>query len=302
MTINAGYEYFNAEKKYDQAKTIEEKVAALEEMIRAAPKHKSSEKFVAELKNRLRRLLDKKEKAKSAGKTTKKAIRKEGFQCVLIGFTNSGKSSLLTKLTNAKPRIDSYAFTTRVSEVGTMDYYGVKSQIIDMPSIGSDAFDIGTINTADCIIIIITSLDEIEKIKPLLHKSTGKIIIAVNKIDILPSEQLRKLQETIKSRKIPGILISAETGAGIEELKEKIFQSMNSIRVYTKEPGKPSSPIPIVLKHGSTVKDVAESILKGFSKKVKESRVTGPSSKFPNQIVGLDHALKDRDIVEFKTR
>ena len=46
----------------------------------------------------------------------------------------------------------------------------------------------------------------------------------------------------------------------------------------------------------------AEKILKGFSSKIKESKIWGPSSKFPGQQVGLQHELKDLDIVEFKTR
>lgn len=219
-----------------------------------------------------------------------------------MGFANSGKSSLLSVLTNAKPKIDSYQFTTKEPEIGTMDYQGVKTQIVDLPSIGSDFFDIGIVNTADCIILVVENLADIEKIKPLLIKSYGKQIIAINKTDLLSDEQLRKLQETIKSRKIPGILISCQTQEGIINLKEQIFLSMNSIRVYTKEPGKSPSPVPVVLKQGSTVRDVAESILKGFSQKVKETRVTGPSSKFPNQKVGLSHILKDKDIVEFRTR
>ena len=302
MPVNAGYEYFNAEKKFSVAKTTEEKIAAMEEMIRAAPKHKSSEKFVSELRNRLRRFQEKQEKSKKTGKSTQKAVKKEGFQCVLLGFPNSGKSLLLSKITNAKPKISQNPFTTSQPEIGTMDYEGAKAQIVDLPSIGSELFDIGIINTADCIIIIVENIQDIEKIKPLLIKSYGKRVIAVNKIDLLSPEQLRKLQETIKSRKIPGILISAEKSIGLDELKGRIFQSMNSIRVYTKEPGRPPSQSPVILPIGSTVKDVAESILKGFSKKVKETKVTGPSSKFPNQKVGLGHILKDKDIVEFKTQ
>jgi ribosome-interacting GTPase 1 len=301
MPINASYEYTNAEKMYDRAKTMDEKIAALEEMIRRAPAHKGGENLRKELHNRLKRFVEKKEKAKKTGRTTQKAIKKEGFQCVLVGLTNGGKSLLLSKLTNAKPRIDAYQFTTFAPEVGTMDYHGVKAQIVDLPSIGNEYFDMGTVNTADCIIIVVENLADIDKIRPLLVKAYGKQIVAINKIDLLSGEQLRKLQETIRSRKIPGLLVSAETGAGTEELKEKIFQNMNSIRVYTKEPGKAPSHIPVVLKIGSTVREVAESILKGFSKKVKESRVSGPSSKFANQKVGLDHVLKDRDIIEFKT-
>lgn len=302
MPVNAGYEYFNAEKKFSIAKTNEEKIAALEEMIKAAPKHKSSEHFVAELKNRLRRFQEKIEKAKSSGKTTRKSIKKEGYQCVLVGLPNSGKSMLLSKLTNAKPQISPNLFTTKEPEIGTMFHQGVKVQIVDMPSIGSEFFDIGTINTADCVIIVAEKIEDLEKVYPTIQKALGKRIIAINKIDLLSNEEQRKLNEKIKSKRLGALPISAETSQGIEQLKEKIFVGMDSIRIYTKEPGKPFSEEPIVLPKNSTVKDVAESILKGFSQKVKESRVTGPSSKFPNQRVGLEHQLKDKDIVEFKTK
>lgn len=301
MPINASYEYTNAEKLYNQAKTLEEKIAALEEMIRHAPTHKGGENLRAELRTRLKRFTEKQEKAHSTGKTTRKSIKKEGYQCVLVGLTNSGKSSLLAKLTNAKPKISEHPFETKEPIIGTMDYQGVKAQIVDLPSIGSEFFDIGAIHTADCLIIVIESLTDLEKISPYLSRATGKTIIAINKSDLLSEEELRKLNETIKSRRLNAIILSSQTGYNIETLKEQIFKHMDSIRVYTKEPGKPASPDPVTLPKDSTVKDVAESILKGFSKKIKETRITGPSSKFPNQRVGLEHILKDKDIVEFKT-
>ncbi len=302
MPINASYEYFNAEKIYLQAKTIEDKIIALEEMIKASPKHKGSENLLAELKTRLKKLKEKQEKAKKSGKTTKKSIRKEHFQCVLLGLPNSGKSSLLAKLTNAQPKISPYPFTTSKPELGTMDYQKVKAQIVDLPSIGSAALDQGLINTADCIIIVIETLSDLEKISPYLKKAQGSQIIVINKSDLLSNEEQRKLEATIKSKKLNAILISSITNYNIEQLKEKIFQQMHVIRIYTKEPRKSPTNDPIVLKENSTVKDIAESILKGFSNKIKETSITGPSSKFPNQKVGLSHILKDKDIVEFHTR
>ncbi len=77
---------------------------------------------------------------------------------------------------------------------------------------------------------------------------------------------------------------------------------MDVIRVYTKEPGKSPSKDPMILRTYSTVKDAAESIRKGFFSTVRETRITGPSSKFPNQKVGLSHQLKDLDIIEFHAR
>ena len=83
MPINASYEYFGAEKKYLAAQTIEEKIEGLREMIKTAPKHKGSESLLAELRTRLKKLLEKKEKTRKAGKG-KKGIRKEGFQVALV--------------------------------------------------------------------------------------------------------------------------------------------------------------------------------------------------------------------------
>ncbi len=302
MPINASYEFFNAEKAYLEAKTIDEKIARLEDLIKAAPKHKSSENLLKELRTRLKKLEEKKEKSKKTGKTTKKSIRKEGFQCVLLGLPNSGKSSLLAKLTNAQPKISSYPFTTIVPELGSMDYNGVRAQIVDLPSIGSENLDQGLINTADCVIIVVESLNDLQKIYSFMVKSTGSKIIVINKIDKLSHEEIRKLEATIKSKKLNALMISALENKNIDALKEKIFTQMHVIRIYTKEPGKSPSHLPLVLKENSSVKTAAESILKGLSSKIKETRITGPSSKFPNQKVGLSHILKDRDIIEFHTR
>jgi len=82
---------------------------------------------------------------------------------------------------------------------------------------------------------------------------------------------------------------------------EKIFKSFDSIRIFTKEPGKEKSPKPVIIKPNSTVGDIAEKILKGFSKKIKQTKIWGPSSKFAGQSVGLKHKLKDLDVVEFRT-
>ena len=136
----------------------------------------------------------------------------------------------------------------------------------------------------------------------MLEHCRGKGLLVINKIDLLDRESLRRLEAQLKSKRTDFILVSALTGEGIQELKHKIFCTMNVIRVFTKEPGKEPSKQPIVLRVGSTVIDVAEFIYKGFSDKVVETRLTGPSGKFANQRVGLSHILKDKDVLEFKTR
>jgi hypothetical protein len=301
-STNQGFEYKKAEADYFQAQTIEQKIAALKEMIRFCPKHKSSEKMLAELKTRLKKFEEKLEKGKKKKGSGKKGIKKEGVQAALIGLTSSGKSSLLSILTNARPLISPFPYTTKFPQIGIMDFEGVKMQIVDLPAAESEYFDQGIANMADILIIIINSVLDIEKISPFLEKSIGRKIIVFNKSDLFPEDEKRKISETLKSKRQNFILTSTITKEGFNELKKKIFESAGIIRIYTKEPGKSPSQDPVILQPNSTVRDVAEKIFHSLSNNVKEVRVTGPSSKFPNQIVSLTHQLKDKDIIEFHTK
>jgi len=300
MPINASPHFLKAERNYLEAQTTQQKIIALKKMISLMPGHKGAENLRKNLKRRLARLkyVNEKESKKSG---SKKGIRKEGFQVVMLGLTNSGKSSLLKAITNAEPKISDNLYTTKKPVLGTMQHQGVKAQVLDIPSVGGKDFDYGILHGSDCLLIVIDNLSDLEKLKDDRNKTSGKQIIVFNKVDSLNDKELRKLEETLKSRKMNYVLVSAKTGRGIDELKGKIMNEMGVIRVFMKEPGKEKSDKPAVLKSGATIFDVAESIFKGFSKQVKETRLTGPSGKFSNQRVGMSHLCKDMDIVEFKT-
>jgi len=302
MPANASPEFGHAEKKFYSAQTDEQKLEALEEMIRTMPMHKSAEAMRANLRTRYKKLQEKLEaKKKSKSGKGKGGIKKGELQACLIGLSNSGKSSILSALTNARPEISQIQFATKSPTLGTLDYFGVKIQAIDMPPIESEYFDSGISNTADTLLIVTEKISDLEKIYPLIKKSIGNKIIIFNKIDLLNENEKRKLQDTLKSKKLNFIMFSAKTKENINELKEKIWLSFNKIRIYTKEPGKNPDRNPVIMNQNSTVKDVAEKIFHGLSQKVKEARITGPSSKFSNQKVSLSHVLKDKDIVEFRT-
>jgi small GTP-binding protein len=300
MATNASLEYTLAEKRYDAAKTDEEKLAALEEMISLMPKHKSAENLRANLRQRYKKFKENLEVKKKKGKKSgKPGIKKHELQAVIVGLTQSGKSSLLEALTNFKPTISPIPYTTKTINLGMMLYEGVQIQIVDQPAIDSENFDQGVANGADVLLVTITTPAEINEISSFLKRAMGERIIVLNKIDLLDENEKRKLSAFMQSKKHNFVMTSCKTNEGLAELKEKIFKSFGKIRIYTKEPRKPSSSMPMILPRNATVKDVAEKIHAGFSEKVKETRVTGPSSKFPNQKVGLEHVLKDKDIIEF---
>jgi len=292
--------YQKAEVKFLSAKTDEERLPALEEMIKECPKHKSSEKMLANLKTRYKKLKSQIEKTKKSGKSKHKGIKKEDLQAVIIGKTNTGKSSLLSLLTNAKPIIAEHDFTTRYPQIGMINFDGTSIQLIEVPAFESEYYDKGIVNTADTTLILINNLGQINEIEGNLNKVKGKKIIVFNIMD--NSKDIRKISATLSSKKYDFVLISTKTKEGLEELKNKLFQSFNKIRVFTKEPGKEKTKRPIILNPKATVKEVAEKILKGFSSKVKETKIWGPSSKFSGQKVGLKHELMDLDVIEFKTR
>lgn len=296
--------YKKAEVNFLNSSTDEDRLYWLEEMIRECPKHKSSEAMLANLKTRRIKLIEKIERIKKSKKAGgREGIKKADMQAVLIGFTNSGKSSLLSCITNAQPLITSHQFNTYQPEIGTMDYDNVKLQIIDQPSLKSDNFKIGLVNNTDLVIIIVTNTEEIKNIQEnYLQRSKAKQLIVFNKIDLLNESEKRKIEAYLRSKKYNFVLTSAITKEGIKELKERIFSQFDILRIYLKEPNKEPNNIPMIMRPGATIKDVADKISRQMLPAIHEIHIWGPSSKFPNQKVGIAHELKDKDIVEFKTR
>ncbi len=302
MPANLNPEYNKAKAKYLAARTTEMRIKFLKEMISTCPKHKGTEKLLANLRRRLKKLKGKRENEKKGGES-KKGIKKIGVRVVLCGITNTGKSSLLTTLTNAQQEIATYQFTTKSEKQGILDYKGVKFQIIDMPAINYENFNQGLANDAEILLLIINSLNELKEIEKFLENSEGKKIVIFNKSDKLNGDEKRKVRETLKSKKYDNVLISIKDKDNLKILKDKLLENSGVIRIYTKQPEKDKpDEKPVILEPSSTVKDVAEKIVKGLSDKIKSAHITGPSSKFPNQKVGLDHKIKDKDIVEFKTK
>jgi len=302
MPINASPHFDRAQAEYLQAQTTEQKIRCLKKMLALAPKHKGAENLLKQLKTRLKKLKYTKEKEEKSGKSGGKAgIKKEDMQAVIIGKTNSGKSSLLSKLTNARPKISKVKFSTIQSTVGMMGYAGTSIQLVEVPSVESEYYDKSIVHTADTVLLLVKNIEEIEEIKKQMGKTNAKLIVVFNKIAPFYEDE-RKISATLSSKRYNFVIISTMNEEGFNQLKEKIFESFDKMRVFTKEPGKEKSPRPIILDPDSTVERVAEKILHGFSKKVKETKIWGPSSKFPGQKVGLKHKLKDLDVVEFKTK
>ncbi len=121
-----------------------------------------------------------------------------------------------------------------------------------------------------------------------------KKILIVNKIDQYPKEAIDELRELYSE----AVFISALSGENLEYLQKRIVDELQLIKIWMKKQGEPPDfSAPMIIKKGSTVKDVCHKIHRNFVREFRYAVVSGPSAKHPNQRVGINHKLKDNDIL-----
>ena len=165
----------------------------------------------------------------------------------LVGFPNAGKSTLLSRITAAKPKIADYAFTTLVPQLGIVDYRDGKSFCIaDLPGIIEGAAEgkglghrfLRHIERNSILLFLIPSdskdhaaefevlRSELEQYNPdMLQKD---FVIAISKSDML-DEELKSAIEKELPRNIPHLFISSLTGHGLTQLKDMLWGTLNAV-------------------------------------------------------------------------
>jgi ribosome-interacting GTPase 1 len=327
MAVNLTPQYLEAEAEYKRAQTAEERLACLQKMWALVPKHKASEKLQAELKTKLseaRKEAERERHAPKKGGVSYKIPRQGAGQVVLLGAPNAGKSRLLTRMTRATPEVAPYPFTTREPHAGMMEWEDVRVQLIDTPPVTAEFLEgyvSGMVRAADGAVLLVdlgdddgpfaaqAVVDRLAEVKALLVGSLPaapddpsvrhvKTLLAANKAD-LPgaAERLEIILEMFAAR-FPVHALDAETGRGLEELREAIYRMLDVIRVYSKRPGKPADMAsPFTCPAGSTVQQMAELVHRDFAEKLRSARVWG-TGVFDGQTVTREHVLHDRDVVE----
>jgi hypothetical protein len=327
MPANLTPQYLKAEAEYRRASSPEEELESLQAMLRELPKHKGTDKLYAELKQKISKV--KKDIEQGRGKGAKRAgirIPRQGAgRAILIGAPNSGKSQLLRRLTRATPEVAPYPFTTREPIPGMMPWEDVLVQLIDTPPITADLFDPvtqGLIRGAELVVLLadlgadegIEQLQEVvhhlERTKTRLaaHSSVSeddvgitytRTVFAPNKIDAAEAADRLQLLHEFSPLDFPEIVISAEHGDGLEDLREHIYRAMDVVRVYTKLPTakEPDYDRPFTIRRGGTLLEIAELIHKDMARQLKHARVWG-EQVHPGTAVKGDYVPHDKDVVE----
>lgn len=166
----------------------------------------------------------------------------------LVGFPNAGKSTLLSVVTSAKPKIADYEFTTLKPNLGIVEYRDFRSFVMaDIPGIiegaaegrGLGHYFLRHIERNSTLLFLISAdsdsvaeqyqilLSELERYNSeLLDKNR---VIAISKADLLDQELKTELTEELKEtlpKEIPFILISAVAQQGIQELKDLLWYQL----------------------------------------------------------------------------
>lgn len=168
----------------------------------------------------------------------------------LAGFPNAGKSTLLSRISAARPKIADYPFTTLVPSLGVVDIGGggefsIRSLVVaDVPGLiegASEGRGLGLqflkhLERTSLVAYVVDAGDferapsdaltvleaELAKFSPELAAKKGLLIL--NKIDLLDSDTLEEIKLSMATKGLPLVAISGVTGAGLQELKEKLYE------------------------------------------------------------------------------
>ncbi len=328
MPANLTPQYLAAEERYKQARDDREKLKALKEMLANIPKHKGTEKLQADIKRKIAKLKDDIDTKKSrGGHRFSYGVEREGAgQVVVVGPPNVGKSLLVSSLTGATLEVADYPFTTRACQPAMMEYEDIQIQLVDLPPL-SEAFVenwmSSVIRVADLMLLVsdVSRDDLLEqldstlaildgfKIKPRglvaagdaldpVHWSQIRTLLVANKIDCPGALDNAQILQELYGDKLELITVSAANSANLAELKRKIVQALQIIRVYSKRPGHdPDTRRPFTFPLGSSLMDFAKAVHKDFAENLKFARVWG-KNVFDGQRINRDYLLQDKDIIE----
>ncbi len=370
--------------KYSEARTTEERIRALQEFLSSVPKHKGTEKLRLWATRRLAELREELERERirrSGGSRQGMFIEKEGAgQVVLVGPPNSGKSSIVARLTNARVVVSPIPYSTQAPVPGMARYIDFRLQLVDTPPLlnpdGSvNSRVVALARNADVVGVVIgldspdptsdltlslraleergvayslakgfarverrreggitliahgqpkftepelrellagyrvyhalvetfgpATLDDVEAalLSARLYKPT---FVIFNKADVPSSESIARSAASSIPSDVPWVLVSAQTGVGLEGLLATAFRMRRVKRIYTKKPNSPPSTEPLIVDIDATVRDIAERISPDLAKNMRYARVWGKGVRYGGQRVGPDYVPQDGDVVEIR--
>jgi ribosome-interacting GTPase 1 len=330
MPANLTPEYRAAEADFRHARTPEERLRALREMLRTIPKHKGTEHLRADIKTRIKELSEAlAAPGKGAARTAPRTVvRHEGAaQVALLGPPNSGKSALHARLTGSHADVEPYPFTTLVPRPGMMPFEDIAFQLIDLPPVAAQhpvPWLASSLQPADACLLVIdlgepAVVDQTVELHDLLAARDITLTSAWDAAPDTPedpfavrlptlvlatkADRIERVHEELAAFReltgyqYPALVVSAFTGDGLDQVGPFLFEHLGIVRVYTKVPGHaPDLTRPFTVRRGQTVHAVAVMVHRELADGLRYARLWRAGIEGSN--VGRDHSVKDGDVLE----
>jgi ribosome-interacting GTPase 1 len=238
------------------AKNPRDKLQAFQEFLSEIPKHKGNERLRAQIKTKIATLKEEivAQRGKRSGGRSSWYVEREGpAQVMILGLTNSGRSSLLRALTNAQVAVATYEYTTQRPVPGMLQYEDIQLQLVELPAPKSDltgscriqAEAIDLIRSSDGIIMlvdlssdplvqlraVIAALEEVRistqrlatRVEIVPEKNTGDIRITASAATSSSPEQIRDLLHTYG---IKSALVRVYGNASLDDIEDAILENV----------------------------------------------------------------------------
>lgn len=248
---------------YEETEDLAQRIVELEKLLSLAPNHKGGERMVGDYRKKLAQLKALLEKRKeqerarrSGGGAEEGVVRKEGAgQICLIGVTNSGKSTLINSVTNAKLDVGDYPFTTPLPTPAMLTLEDINIQLVEIPGLfeGSNETGIGrqalaVARNTDCIAIVIDLSQDIEsQMKVILGEldaarirlNKEKTAVRVEKVGLGGhmiygahnyQGDIEEVREFLSARRITNIIVRFQKPAIFQQLVDALDSSVAYVR------------------------------------------------------------------------
>lgn len=260
------------------------------------------------IKDKLRRELNEIEMVEQARKTSRRSskTKKETPQFLVVGTTNSGKSTLINSLCGTQIPVEDYEYTTTELQYGALEYEGIKFQLVELPAISEGCWDydkstLAHVYSTDCLLVLGRSFEDFAIVLNELEQQNIELI----------EKRLGDGFTQTSPRSIPAILVKKENlglishnnlrniySNDLESIKKNMFGIIKSIRIFTMNSFNEIEDQPVVFfKDTVSVEDVVNKISKSKRDIFKDAVVLegGPNGR--RKRVGITYELKDKDVV-----
>lgn len=250
----------DARKKWAEVEAThspQERLKRMEEFLSLVPKHKGTLKLRGQIKKQMatiRRELEEKKRKRAGSTGPRLFLEKEGAaQIALLGLTKSGKSCLLTTVTNAKAEVSVNPYTTTQPVPGVLAYEDIQFQIIETPALMEGSADgkawglqtLGIARNADGLVLIVDLSEEpikqfslivgeLDKARIILSNPKGKVeierkymgaglrIIVVGR---LISSTVKDVENLLRSYRVIDAVVKISGQVTLDDVEDAIFGS-----------------------------------------------------------------------------